>query len=57
MKAVDHDLIKQRALEIWEQSGLPAWFGQRTLGGSRKGTLDASPAIEAKATAESTAGE
>ena len=54
MKAVDHDLIKQRAYDIWEQSGCPHGLDKEHWEQAERELLDAAPAIKAKVTANST---
>lgn len=48
MKAVHHDLIKQRAYAIWEQNGCPQGQDREHWEQAERELLDAAPAIEAK---------
>ena len=47
MKAVTHDLIKQRAYEIWERSGCLHGLDKEHWEQAEKELLDASPALKA----------
>ena len=53
MKAVDRDLIAQRAYEIWEQSGRPDGLDKEHWEQAEREILDATPPIQAAAAAKS----
>jgi hypothetical protein len=49
MKAVQQDLIKLRAYEIWEQSGRPLGLDKEHWEQAERELLEAAPPIKAKA--------
>jgi hypothetical protein len=48
LKAVHHDVIKQRAYEIWERSGCPHGLDKEHWEQAEKELFDAAPAVKAK---------
>ncbi len=48
MKAVHHDLIKQRAYEIWERNGCPHGQDKDHWEQAERELLDAAPVVEPK---------
>ena len=52
MKAVQHDLIKLRAYEIWERGGYPHGLDKKHWEQAEKELLDAAPEVEASVAAE-----
>jgi hypothetical protein len=52
MKAVQHELIRLRAYEIWERSGYPDGLDKEHWEQAEQELLDAAPAVEASAGAD-----
>jgi hypothetical protein len=52
MKAVQHDLIKLRAYEIWERGGYPGGLDKEHWEQAEKELLDAAPEVEASVAVE-----
>ncbi len=52
MKAVQHDMIRLRAYEIWERSGCPEGLDKEHWEQAEKELLDAAPESEASAIVE-----
>jgi hypothetical protein len=52
MKAVQHDMIRLRAYEIWERSGCPEGSDKEHWEQAEKELLDAAPESEASAIVE-----
>ena len=55
MKAVHHDLIKQRAYEIWEEKGRPDGHDKEHWAQAEQELLEVAPTIDAKSETEAAA--